>query len=116
MNIQILPINKTPSITSYVQHSYINAIVDNDDIAKIYVENICDAGWSFQDNDICYEINTELDSVRLMGKKGWSTTTFYMCRLCNEEDEIIVKISEMKLLDALSFVRLSISTVAPLSA
>lgn len=110
INTIILPINKAPSITSYVQHSYTNAIADDDSIATIYVENVQDVDWSFQDNDICYEINAESEEVSLRGKPGWTSTSFYMRRLCNEEDEIIVKLSEMKLLDALSFIRLSIST------
>lgn len=110
MEIKNLPINSNSSITSYVQHSYVNAIIENHNIADIYIDNVNETLWSFQQNDISYEINKETSAIKLSGKENRQSTSFYMFKKCNHIDEIIIKINDFKLIDSLSFVSLSIST------
>lgn len=106
MDIKILPINEKPSIISYVHHSYAGAIIENDKIATLYVENLSDEDWLYQETDIQYVIDKE--TIMLKDQRGRKSTSFYMKRRCRIKDELIVRIHDIKLLDALSFVRLAI--------
>lgn len=110
MNTKILPMNNKPSITSYVHHSYTNAIIDDDRIATVYIDSIKDHRWVIPNSDINYEINKELGLLKLKNKKDRMSTSFYIKRKSNEDDEIILKINDIKLIDSLTFVRLSIGT------
>lgn len=107
---KILPINKNPSITSYVQHSYTNAIADNNRIATVYIDNISNFELGNEEPDLYYEINQDLNTLELKDKRQRRSNSFHVRRKCKEIDEVIVKLNEVKLLDSLTYVRLSIGT------
>ena len=107
---KILHINSNPIITSYVQHSYTNAIVDNNRIATVYIDNISDFELGNEEPDLYYEINQDLNTLELKDKKQRRSNSFHVKRKCKQIDEVIVKLNEVKLLDSLTFVRVSIGT------
>ena len=107
---KILPINKSPIITSYVQHSYTNAIVDNNRIATVYINNISDFELGNEEPDLYYEINQNENTLELRDKKQRRSNSFYVRRKCKESEEVIVKLNEVKLLNSLTYVRVSIGT------
>ena len=107
---KILHINSNPIITSYVQHSYTNAIVDNNRIATVYIDNISDFELGNEEPDLYYEINQNENTLELRDKKQRRSNSFYVRRKCKESDEVIVKLNEVKLLNSLTYVRVSIGT------
>lgn len=110
MNTKILPINDKPSIKSYIHHSYTNAIIENDQIASICIDNMNEHEWVVPDSDINYEIDKELNLIKLRDKKDRMSTSFYIKRNTNPKDELIINIYDIKLTDSLAYVRLSIGT------
>lgn len=83
MNTKILPINKNPGITSYIHHSYTNAIIDDDRIATVYIEKINNYRWVIPNRDISYEIDKEQSILKLRDKKNRMSTSFYIMRKCD---------------------------------
>lgn len=110
MNTKILPINKNPGITSYIHYSYTNAIIDDDRIATVYIENMINHQWVIPNSDISYEIDKEQSILKLRDKKNRMSTSFYIKRKCDREDELIVKLDDVKILDNLTSACISIGT------
>ena len=110
MNKKILYINETPSINSYVHHSYVNAIIENEEIATLFIEGLNENNWFFQNTDILYTIDKENNLLYLKEGKGRNSTSFFLKRRCSFEDEIVVKLEDVKLLDSLFYVRLALRT------
>lgn len=107
MKKNILPINQTPSITSYLHHSYTNAIIESDNLICLYIDSIGNYDWIVEKNDIYFNINKELNALILIDKPNRESKSFYMKRICKVKDEIIVFIENIKIIDALTYVQLS---------
>lgn len=61
----ILPINIYPSITSYIHHSYVNAIIESNELLNLYVKDIGNYVWLSNSIDIDYRIKD--DCLYLIG-------------------------------------------------
>ena len=105
---KILEVNANPQLTSYVHHAYTNSIIDKSFIASFFISDMDKGGWRIQDTDILYACDEKEGMVRLSENKGRSNTFFEMRRQCRAEDEVIVKLINIKLVDALSYVRMGI--------
>lgn len=108
MPVKKLPVNGNSDITSYVHHSYINAILDNSHIITLYVQNMQNYHWDIAESDVIYELNNEL--LKLTDKDWRKSDSFFIRRECNSEDEIIVKVKDIRLLNPLTYIQVSIST------
>lgn len=108
MSVKKLPINEKPDITSYVHHSYINAIMENSHIITLYVQNMQNYHWDIAESDIIYEFDNEF--LKLSDKDWRKSDSFLIRRGCNAEDEIILKVKDVRLLNPLTYIQISIST------
>lgn len=106
---RILEINKTPQLTSYVQHSYTNAIIDKQMIASFYVNDLNRNRWEAQRSDILWICNKEADIMHLCEAKGRISASFCMKRKCSVTDEVVVKLVDIKLVDSMSYICLGIN-------
>lgn len=101
-----LPIELSPSMNSYVQHSYPLAIIENNKICSLHVSNDGDE-WLKTRNDVSAEYLWKEQKLIINNVKGRMDTSFLMQRKCNEKDEFIVKVNEFEIRDNLSYVRMS---------
>lgn len=106
---RVLEINFKPQLTSYVHHSYTNAIVDKSFISSFFVSDLKTERWRMRETDIVYTCDKELSMVSLYENKGRMSPFFEMRRRCSENDEVIVKLEDMKLMDSMSYIRVGIS-------
>lgn len=106
---KILEINKEPKLTSYIQHSYTNSIIDKSTISSFYVYGLNKNNWNIEENDILWKLENETSMVHLYERRGRRCTHFEMKRRCNLEDEVIVKIDSIKLMDAMTNMCLGIN-------
>lgn len=101
---KILPINKENNISSYVHHAYPNSIINRETIAKLYVQGVND--WAISNYDVTYKIDSEVISI--YENKGRMANCVELERLCKKDDEIIVKLCDIKLDDAMSNILLGL--------
>lgn len=104
----ILPINEKPSLTSYVQHSYPNAIIQSRELLTLSVNKMDNYQWKAIDNDIGYKIEDE--KLCLYEKSEYrKDMDFYIQRVCQNKEEIIFKIDYTKRTCNLEYIELYLS-------
>jgi hypothetical protein len=103
----ILPINKKPSITSYVQHSYTNAIIESHELLTLYVSKMDNDNWYSDPSDIEYKIINE--HIYFYENSDRKNSDFYLYRNCKTEEEIIIKPEYLKLTDNIMHIELALS-------
>ena len=107
MGETILPINIKPTITSYAQYSYISAIAENCKLVTAYIKGIRTEDWKVESQDINYQINEEEQTIEFLDHSSRSCTSVHLSRSCQESDEVVVSLRDIKLVDNLSFFDLS---------
>lgn len=86
---KILPINKSPTINTYADLAYINAILESDEVLRIKVEKLADYIWIKEGSakiaatHECIFVRTKLDDKDIEGK---------ILRECLNEDQITINI------------------------
>ena len=103
----ILPINLEPSLTSYVQHAYPNAIIESRELLTLYVSNMNNYIWTSDSNDIEYKIANE--HIFLYENSDRKSTDFFIYRNCKTEDEIILRPEYLKLTNNLTYIELALT-------
>lgn len=105
---KILPLNDKPDVTSYVQHSYPTAIVQNDNLFSIYIKNFSKDNWKIITEDIEWNQGDNTDYITLKDSKDRKSDTF-----CIENNtqmrEIILCINNIKIMDHLACVKVLIN-------
>lgn len=104
----ILPIVESPSMNSYVHHSYPLAIIEDKSIGSFYVGSRFDKPWKIEETDASVDYNPETNQLILENKKGRTDSTLKLTRLCDTNDEMIVKINDFFLYDNLAYVSMSV--------
>lgn len=102
----VLPISHDAGISSYVQHAYINAIINNDDLMKLYIKDL-NKDWIFDTKEVKYELDTGMDTITLHDSSIRKSTKSTMVRKSLEYDEIVVKLQSVKIQDPLSYIQVS---------
>lgn len=104
----ILPINDHPSLTSYVQHSYPNTIIESRDLLTLFVNKMDKYIWMSDSFDIESKIMNEFLYLKEKNDNR-DDTDFSIWRDCLSEDEIIVKTEYIKLTDNMTYIELYLS-------
>lgn len=107
MGSKVLSINKDTDITSFVQHSYTNAIVSNKKIVSMYINRIKNCCWSFEKTDINYYMDNKNNTIVLEDKTDRESNLFKMKRSCAEIDETVIQLHDIKIIDPLTYIKLS---------
>lgn len=98
-----LPINKLPSINTYADLAYINAILESSEVLRIYVDNFANDEWNFEDaesaiiEDGRIIITAFVEDKDIKGK---------IKRKGRENDEIVVYIEYFRKLDNFAYLEL----------
>lgn len=102
-----LPINIYPSITSYIHHSYVNAIIESNDLLGLYVKDIEKHAWFSDSVDINYRI--EDNCLYLTSDSKRKDTDFYLWRKLDNNEELVVRIDYIKRIDHLVYIEIFLS-------
>lgn len=104
----ILPIVEAPSMNSYVHHSYPLSIVEDKSICSFYLRNRPDRPWDIEASDASVDYSRDSNKLSIKNKKGRTDSTLIIKRLCDTNDEMIIKINDFVLFNSLSYVCLSV--------
>ena len=104
---KILPLNDKPDVTSYVHHSYLNAIIQNDKLFSVYIKDFSKDNWRIITKDIEWSQGENTDCITLKDSKDRKSDTF-----CIENKsqirEMILCVKDIKIMDHLAGVKLLI--------
>ena len=104
---KILPINDKPRITSYVQHSYLNAIVTNDQLFNVYIKDFNKTDWTVLKTDVEWEVDDNSESIILRDTINRKSTDFKI-ESKSEIRELVIRVNEVKIMDNLTSVKVMI--------
>lgn len=99
----ILPINKFPSINTYADSAYINAILESPEVLRIYIENFENDEWNIENMESTVVegekiiVNAFAEDKNIKGR---------IYRKGKKNDEILVRIEYYRKLDNLSYLEL----------
>lgn len=103
-----LPINLNPDITSYVQHAYTTAIIDNNQLMSVYINEYKINDWFYSKCDFTLECREDLGSIILYDDHNRISTDFELNRICEQNDELIIRFKNVKIVDALTYLTVSL--------
>lgn len=103
----ILPINSDPAVIAYGHHAYINAILGNDDLLCVIIQDSAQYEWKEFVTDT--ELHWKEDILSIRRKNHGLNTEGFLYRACEDEDELVVNIKYFQTINTNAMMNLIIS-------
>lgn len=103
-----LEIDKSTEIVSYAHHAYLNSIANRIKIAVLYIDSFLQDNWNIVKNDIECELDEQKDMITISEKKNRLSTAVFMERKCKFEDSVVLKLIDINLNNASSYVKVNV--------
>lgn len=103
-----LDLDKSTEIVSYAHHAYLNSIANRIKIAILHLNGFLQDNWHIVENDIECVLNKQNNTITFCERKNRLSNKAILERTCKSEDSIVLKLVDISLINAYSYVKVNV--------